>query len=352
MSKKPSHERDTQILDLLDGSLPVEEQAELRDWLDVSPQHYDRFVELSFIHSQLAEQLASMRSADDVRLESLQSVVQRSETELPPTPIDANALTKEKYASALAYVIKHTFTPKRVAMLASAAAVLLGVVLAVQLLTGPDTNGPITQQPGNLIEPDRVTPQVDVTPYIVGTLSDEYDAVWDRRPGQDLFAGQRFELIEGLAEITTNRGAVAILEAPATIELVNSDNALFLHSGRLFGVCETEASQGFLVRTPHVVVNDLGTRFRVDANDPGRTAVHVIEGSVLATLLRSGQAIELSKGQAVTAATGDASFVRMDAEPGRWQTPQQAKGRRRFGPRRDSVPRRGTPRHHAGRSGK
>ena len=71
------------------------------------------------------------------------------------------------------------------------------------------------------IGPDQPGPRVLATT--------EHDAVWDRQPGEDLYAGQRLTLTQGFAEITTTRGAVAILEAPVTIELLNNDNALRLH---------------------------------------------------------------------------------------------------------------------------
>uniref|UniRef100_UPI0035698FE8 LamG-like jellyroll fold domain-containing protein n=1 Tax=Roseovarius sp. TaxID=1486281 RepID=UPI0035698FE8 len=100
----------------------------------------------------------------------------------------------------------------------------------------------------------------------VATLTAAHDAQWAAfkpRAGDTLYAGQRFTLTEGFAEITTAGGAVAILEAPATIELTDNDNALRLHAGNLVGICETESSKGFLVRTPHMDITDLGTRFAI-----------------------------------------------------------------------------------------
>ena len=46
-----------------------------------------------------------------------------------------------------------------------------------------------------------------------------------------LFASLRSWLREQTEAITTERGAVVILEAPATIELLDNDNALRLHTG-------------------------------------------------------------------------------------------------------------------------
>ena len=318
MSNAPAHERDEAILDLLDGSLPEDSQAELRRWLDESPEHWGRFVELSFVHSQIAEQLHSQRSSDGVRLGALHA--EPADQELPPIHLESSTpLTRQQYASALSYVLRHTFTPKRIAVLATAAVLLLGVVLTIVFLTGgPNDTEQIVVRPENPGQPGSTGDRIDA-PAIVATLTGERDAVWDRQPGEDLSAGQRLTLAQGFAEITTNRGAVAILEAPATIELIDSPNALRLHAGKLVGICETESSKGFLVRTPHMDVIDLGTRFGIDASRADTTEVHVFEGEVkaragnasigtTATLLVAGQSAQNS------AASGEIVTIRHAAE--------------------------------------
>ena len=284
MSKQPSHERDQQIFDLLDGSLPDNEQAQLRAWLDESTEHYNRFVELSFLHSQLAEQLNSHRSADGVRLESLQAVPFEDETELPPIHLDATALTKQKYASALTYVLKHTFTPKRIAILSTAAAVLLGVVLAIVLLAGPDQKDQVVDASGNASdpgEPGRIVPtDPPAIAPIVASLTAEHDAVWDRRPGEDLFAGQTLQLIDGFAEITTTSGAIAVLQGPCTVEMTDSGSELRVRRGAMVGRCLTPQSKGFTVITPTARVTDLGTEFGVFIDARGSTLAEVFDGEV------------------------------------------------------------------------
>ncbi|MEM9345949.1 MAG: FecR domain-containing protein [Planctomycetota bacterium] len=285
MSKHPTHDRDEAILDLLDGNLPDEEQAGLRAWLDASPEHWQRLVELSFIHSQIADQLHNERSSAGVRLGAVQSV---PELDLlpplpPPTrPESPDALTRQHYVSALTYVLKHTFTPKRVAMLATAAALLLGAVLAIVLLSGPETPEQVANQNDqpNVSGDTNTTPDGPITPPVVATLTAEHDAVWGRRPGEDLFAGQRLELIKGSAEITTLRGSIAIIQSPAKIEMTYSKNAVSLHQGKLVGICETAESKGFLVRTPQMDVSDLGTRFGVMVGLDGNVFAEVFEGSV------------------------------------------------------------------------
>ena len=188
--------------------------------------------------------------------------------------------------------------PKVWAPMAAAILFAVGVTLAV-LMWGSGGSQPIAQQP--------TTNQPEVQ-AIVATLTATHNAAWsgpkpdgDLRRGAPLTVGQQLTLTQGFAEITTARGAVAILEAPATIELLNNDNALRLHSGKLFGICETASSKGFIVRTPHMDVTDLGTRFGVEVDQVTGTLAEVFDGEVevIATNAssQSGQPVKLSRGQ-------------------------------------------------------
>ncbi|MEM6260294.1 MAG: FecR domain-containing protein [Planctomycetota bacterium] len=187
-------------------------------------------------------------------------------------------------------MIRHTFTPKRIAVLASAAAVLLGVVITAVLLSGPDDDRTIVEAPGNTSDPAAPGPVEPAQANIVATLTAEREAAWSTNsaegasaPGAQLRAGQTLTLTQGFAEITTARGAVAVIEAPTTIEFTNNDNAIELRSGKLIGVCENKSSKGFLVRTPHMDVTDLGTRFGITVDTSNGSVVQVFEGSVAVT---------------------------------------------------------------------
>ncbi|CAN0371486.1 unnamed protein product, partial [Ectocarpus sp. 4 AP-2014] len=124
--------------------------------------------------------------------------------------------------------------------------------------------------------------------------------------GSALYAGDRLTLTAGYAEITTKGGAIAIFEAPTTIEMIDHENALLLHRGKLVGICETESSKGFVVRTPHLNVTDLGTRFGVVCVDRA-TRTTVLDGEIEvaaigadatmpATQLIAGQSAQLEDG--------------------------------------------------------
>lgn len=206
--------------------------------------------------------------------------------------------------------------------LAAAALVALGVLLAVQFIgptaaPGPDPLATAPNEPGVLAP---VLPEV--TSPTVATLTKTNNAKWAPSAagalafGSPLHAGQRLTLTAGFAEITTNRGAIAILEAPCTVELIDNANAIRLHSGKMVGICETDASKGFLVRTPHMDVTDLGTRFGVQVDDQREAGVFVFEGSVTAsqvgdqtnslepTLLAAGQGQRIDRSGQVSTFTG------------------------------------------------
>ncbi|MBX2853195.1 MAG: FecR domain-containing protein [Phycisphaeraceae bacterium] len=263
----------------------VEQAIETRRFAEMADQSALALSELARLEDQAEGMLVTMHGTSDT------------------TSWGTEEVTAQNWQDALVYLLHQTFTSKRVVGLAAAAALLLGVIIAVALKDGPEPEREFVERPGQV---ETFIPDAPIMTSAVATLTAEHDAVWDRRPNEDLFAGQRFTLEKGFAEITTRRGAVAILEAPATIELIDSPNALRLHTGKLVGICETESSKGFLVRTPHMDITDLGTRFGVDATQSEATAVHVLEGEVdvvgmSASDERAAEPQRLEAGQALRA---------------------------------------------------
>jgi len=127
------------------------------------------------------------------------------------------------------------------------------------------------------------TASAEPAPIAVAALTAEHDAQWaafNLKPGDTLYAGQRLTLKQGFAEITTDRGALAVVEAPATIELMKRGHALRLHAGKLVAVCETESAKGFTVHTPTARLVDLGTEFGVEVGRRGSTHASVFDGEI------------------------------------------------------------------------
>ena len=167
-----------------------------------------------------------------------------------------------------------------------AAAVFFGLFTLVMVIKGPAEPTPdiADQPPSDSVStpetPDWQTPN-EVQP-IVATLTSTQNATWAEghfEPGSPLRASQRLTLTQGFAKITTQRGAVAIIQAPATIELIDSPNALHLDTGKLVGLCHTDSSKGFVVKTDHADITDLGTEFGVEVQ-AGRITTTVFSGEV------------------------------------------------------------------------
>ncbi|MEM9346949.1 MAG: LamG-like jellyroll fold domain-containing protein [Planctomycetota bacterium] len=167
-----------------------------------------------------------------------------------------------------------------------AALLAIAIVLIVALPRNTTTTtSPQIANGNDLREPGRVGPEAHLAlTKQVATLTAEHDAMWQLKSGESLSrgdalaAGQRLTLTQGYAEITTRRGAVAILEAPASVELLGN-NSLRLEAGKLVGICETPSSKGFVVRTPQMDMVDLGTEFGVTVRRD-RVETVVFDGEV------------------------------------------------------------------------
>jgi hypothetical protein len=335
MSKQPKFSTELHLLcgKLRDGELSDAQSQRLNEMLLQSREarrYYRTFMALA---SALETRPALQESVDqegdaDKNIEDLFGLIEQEEqAEVIPFPAlseqfeprqthsSESSMSMRKVGDAASYLFVHGLKSNQAKWLAAAAVVLIGVALTIVLSIGNNDNTPTTAE-----QPDSEVPVAMPLP-LVATLTAEYDAVWDRRPGDDLYAGQRFTLTEGFAEITTSRGAAAIVEAPATIELIDNDNAIRLHAGKLVGICETDSSKGFVVRTPHMDVIDLGTRFGVDATRQDETTVKVFDGEVQAELVQPTGDLSvrqsLTAGDAVTAHI-DVGWVRAEYEPHRF----------------------------------
>lgn len=164
---------------------------------------------------------------------------------------------------------------------------------------------PSTPTPAPTPQPQPQLIQPNIQP--VATLTALHGAQWGATTpqlGDELRPGQVLMLTVGFAEITTVRGAKVILQAPCKVELIDSPNAMRLHTGKLVGVCQTPDSRGFTVLTPTARVVDIGTRFGINQSDSAR--IQVIEGEVVvkannqaddspSTSLVAGQSAEIDQ---------------------------------------------------------
>ena len=108
--------------------------------------------------------------------------------------------------------------------------------------------------------------------------------------GAPLHEGERLELIEGLAEISFDRGGSIIIEGPAKLDLQNASE-VFLREGHLAAAIPVEA-RGLMIRTDRFGVRDLGAEFGLLADADGGE-VHVFKGNIQADLFNdSGATID------------------------------------------------------------
>jgi hypothetical protein len=128
------------------------------------------------------------------------------------------------------------------------------------------------------------------------------------------------DLVEGLATVKFDSGAEIVLEAPATIEVLDAMNCR-LKSGTVVADVPPSA-HGFSIDTTKAKVVDWGTRFGLSTGDDGNYRVQVLEGRVDVSHKDTAEVKKLLKGQ-----TDDHGWLKSrlnpdataDAEPNRWQ---------------------------------
>ena len=244
----------------------------------------------------------------DVIFELYRSVQAKSDQDHADRP-----LRMRDVLSLSGYVARKALRDTRVVSGLVAALLLIGVFTFFQISgLGGKPSATDRSADDSLASEDSAEPANLVT---VATLTAERDAAWERRPGVDLYAGQRLMLTHGFAEIRTVAGAIAVVQAPATIELLDHQNAIKLHSGKLVGTCETESSKGFLVYTPQLEITDLGTEFGVDVQQDGQTEVHVFEGEVEASATNAAtqaKPTRLTAGDSVRASANSREIGRIE----------------------------------------
>jgi len=305
------------------------------EWVNVQGHletlHAQRAVEESDQRYSAEEILAVLGQAEDAAPDYY--IASQDHSALPPASAgsddDSSGLTLRQITSAGTYLLRQQVRAHRALLIGIAAVLVLGLTIFLALQGGNTT--PATG-PTDFVQAPK---DHEAPAPTVATLTATHHATWAQHSaegasapgslalGTKLHPNDRLTLTAGFAQITTQHGAVAILEAPCTVELTDNNNALRLIAGKLVGICETESSEGFLVRTPHMDVTDLGTRFGVDASAPDATEVHVYQGEVEVSRspIAGGDdaSVErLVRGEAVRASEDTAGLTRLAADDDRF----------------------------------
>jgi hypothetical protein len=262
----------------------------IQDWLEADPANAETFAEYGYIERMIfCDQKQEDASAVFGLLEEMEAAAEADTVtllgELPDTSNKTANLSAPELVELSGYVLRKALVSKP-AIISGASLAAAAVLLLALILINPFASNAPAPIADLDTRDDTETPAP--LPPAVAILTASHEARWDTpagnvapNTGDVLRSGQRLSLTTGFAQITTNHGAVAILEAPTTIELIDSPNALRLHAGKLVGICETESSKGFLVHTPHAQITDLGTQFGVDVSTQDKTAVQVFDGEVV-----------------------------------------------------------------------
>lgn len=126
------------------------------------------------------------------------------------------------------------------------------------------------------------------------------------------------DLIEGLAVLRFDSGAELVLEAPATVEVLDAMNCK-LRRGTLVAEVPPQA-KGFSIDTKDAKVIDWGTKFGLSADDDGKYMVQVLEGLVEVDDKSGAASRKLEKGQRV-----DRGWSKSQLNPGGDDAPEPSR---------------------------
>lgn len=290
MSHLPNEVFEQLVQGYFDETLTEAQSRELADCLRADDQCMKRFAEVAQMQQMIASEMGyhgqSRRfnlslSSSDTGAASAMAELARLYEDAPQMPVDFATWRQQRDERDKAD--QRRALRNRLLIAGGSVAAVLALVGVLSLVFGSDPAASAPSQFAN--QADTQTP---AAPRVVATLTSMQDAVWENGSGgvtgysvgRSLRAGDRLTLVSGFATLTTSHGAMAELEGPCTVALVDHDNALRLHAGRMIGRVDSERAKGFVVRTPQMDVIDLGTEFGVAVDAIGRTLAEVFEGSV------------------------------------------------------------------------
>ncbi|MFK7788267.1 MAG: hypothetical protein AB8C95_02085, partial [Phycisphaeraceae bacterium] len=208
---------DQWVLAYFDGELDAESFAQLTEALRTDPAALDRLVEFASMDRGMQDTLTQG--------EQVQAINQASHEHTDPAlPFQVMAeLLSRGSENAQLVTLHHALRPGQSAMPYLVGAGIAAVLVLAVTLTFMFSGGPTPSKPAALTQS---TPRGSNL-LTVATLTASHNAVWSGGPasaglgvGDTLHPNQTLALTAGFAEITTAQGAIVILEAPATIELI------------------------------------------------------------------------------------------------------------------------------------
>eukprot|EP00752_Nemacystus_decipiens_P013500 g11958.t1 len=272
-------------------TLRLEGRDELVALLKSSEDAQQTYLQYMSLSSSLIEYAGERLSGSDDSRAAVLADLARLEEQAEPMMVTLHdsadwrrdGVTAKDRRAAAAYLLRHSFTRRRLAVLAAAAMVFLSL-LAWMLVGLDDSQDPQGASPGALAgqtnrggtaQESKALPEP-----VFATVVRSIDAGPELLPGQPLTA-RELSLDHGLVELQLLRGATVILQGPCRFELIDG-NQLFLFEGKLAADVPPKARR-FTVQTPSMRLVDLGTRFGAAVNAQGDARAAVFEGEVLAS---------------------------------------------------------------------
>ncbi|MEM6328704.1 MAG: hypothetical protein AAF790_00490, partial [Planctomycetota bacterium] len=186
------------------------------------------------------------------------------------------------------------------------AASLLGVAVASSLLTAsllrPTNRAEAAQTLPNGTEASgsvaainaSAGPEVGVGHEAIAEITATRNCRWRDASvgcGDTVHAGQRLDLLQGVAQLLFTSGVTVLLEGPATIEFDGAGGMSML-AGRLC-VDSPEDADSLQIKAGRMMLAQRGASVGVLADDAGGGEVHVFRGEVRATVLsNTGQPLQ------------------------------------------------------------
>ena len=279
----------TALGDVCNGQVSEQEGAWLEDLLQTDVEAQRTYIDYLSMHSMLHSECASLHlgntdsAADDpsAGYELAESGIDELHTETVLRSLDAHSaaspsptlLASEHARPASAISIQ---LPLRWAMAAS----LLLIALFSSFVTY------FTVQ--SFRSPADLATSEHHDDLMLAQITGTQNCLWKNSTGpigygSNLIAGQRLELLDGIAEITFKDGATVLVESPASF-IVNAPHEVDLRMGRMAAVVPQDA-RGFHVHTRSLDVFDVGAEFGLVAQESGTAELHVFNGLVNAVIL-------------------------------------------------------------------
>jgi hypothetical protein len=256
----------------LDGELSSEELSRLEAWIAADAKNAAEFLDWIALQAWTREALQS-----DLLQQVLHEPRSNPERALRQASVDeASADQRSRRTRNLAWA-------------AAIAATLLVAATAYWRSATNSPNGSIAIADKEVDEPAMQDAADDFNQEanqstVVATVTRLEQCVWISSQtslgyGQQLVEGTQVALRSGVARVTFESGAEALLEGPCDFIV---DNAMHgtIRSGRV-SVTAPKRAYGFRIRAPNAEVIDLGTEFGVTVDEGGNSEVHVFSGEVL-----------------------------------------------------------------------